>query len=58
MDREAWRATVHRITQNRAGLKRLSMHACKLEYDFVFSPSACFTSTITFLPIFSLIFET
>ena len=28
MDREAWRATVHRVTQNQTQLKRFSMHAC------------------------------
>ena len=27
MDRGAWQATVHRVTQTRTGLKRLSMNA-------------------------------
>ena len=59
MDRGAWRATVHRITQNRAGLKCFCMHACKFEYGFVFVPSACFImAKITFIPILCLIFET
>ena len=29
MDRGAWRATVHGVTQSRTRLKRLSMHARK-----------------------------
>ena len=28
VDREAWWATVHRVTQSQTRLKRLSMHAC------------------------------
>ena len=28
VDRGAWRAAVHRVTQSRTGLKQLSMHAC------------------------------
>ena len=27
MDRGAWQAAVHRVTQSQTGLKRLSMHA-------------------------------
>ena len=30
MDREAWRATVHRVAQSRTRLKQLSMHARSL----------------------------
>ena len=28
MDREAWWAAVHEVTQSRTQLKQLSMHAC------------------------------
>ena len=30
MDREAWRAAVHRVSQSWTQLKQLSMHACRL----------------------------
>ena len=30
-DREAWRATVHRVAKSQTGLKRLSMHAAHKE---------------------------
>ena len=30
MDREAWQATVHRVTKSWTRLKQLSMHACTL----------------------------
>ena len=29
-DREAWRATVHRVTKSRAQLKQRSTHACRV----------------------------
>ena len=32
MDREAWRATVHRVKKNRTRLKQLDMHACVYLY--------------------------
>ena len=37
MDREAWWATVHRVTKNQTRLKQLSMHALRLEYSLIFS---------------------
>ena len=30
MDRGIWKTIVHRVTQNQTGLKRLSMHTCKV----------------------------
>ena len=30
IDRGVWQAAVHRVTQNQIGLKRLSMHTCKV----------------------------
>ena len=37
MDRGAWQATVHRVTQSRTRLKRLSMHACMFMCIFMHS---------------------
>ena len=34
MDRGAWWATVHRVTKNRKGLKRLNMQACIFMTNF------------------------
>ena len=33
MDREAWQAAVHRVTQSRTRLKRLSMQACNVRRE-------------------------
>ena len=30
IDRGVWQDAVHRVTQNQTGLKRLSMHTCKV----------------------------
>ena len=32
MDRETWRATVHRVAKSQTLLKRISMHACLPEH--------------------------
>ena len=35
MDREAWRATVHRVAKSQTQLKRLNTHAQRLESEFI-----------------------
>ena len=37
MDRGAWQATVHRVTQSRTRLKRLSMHAFMHVYVYFYA---------------------
>ena len=44
MDRGAWRATVHRVTKSRTGLKQLSTHAGWLFCCY------CHVAILLFLP--------
>ena len=50
MDRGAWRATVHRVTQSQTPLKRLSTHAYTYPFFFLFFSIMGYPRILTVVP--------